>query len=164
MLDDLHKVLQTAMGWTNSHLHQFSCNDQVYQGYSEDADFFHDSNLHNYEGIPVNSLLQKVKDQMVYEYDFGDGWIHIINLEKIVESDPEITYPCCISGKMRCPPEDCGGVWAYAELLEITQNPKHDEYGTYLARVGGQFDPEYFNKDEVNERLRSKDFGCWQAF
>ena len=54
---------------------------------------------------------------------------------------------------MKCPPEDCGGVWGYAEMLEILKQPDHEEYESNLEWLGDEFDPEYFNKDEVNKWL-----------
>jgi len=61
-----------------------------------------------------------------------------------------VKYPICIKGKRACPPEDCGGIWRYEELLAILQDPNHEEYKETLEWVGNDFDPEYFNKDEIN--------------
>jgi len=58
-----------------------------------------------------------------------------------------------VVGEMKCPPEDCGGVWGYAEMLEILKQPDHEEYESNLEWLGDEFDPEYFNKDEVNKWL-----------
>ena len=99
---------------------------------------------------------------MSYEYDFGDGWNHEIVLEKILPFDDKVEYPVCIKGKMNCPLEDCGGVWGYADLLKVLKNPQHKEYDELVDWVGDEdFDPEYFDKDEVNELLREKNYGCW---
>ena len=62
---------------------------------------------------------------------------------------------------MNCPPEDCGGVWGYEDLLEIIKNPGHEEYEEYMEWLGGAFDPKDFNKDEINKRLKTKDYGCF---
>jgi hypothetical protein len=90
----------------------------------------------------------------VYEYDFGDGWEHGIQLEKIVGPEPGVHYPRCLAGRRACPPEDCGGVWGYAELLEILADPRHPEHAERLEWLGGPIDPEAFDPDEVNNLLK----------
>ena len=66
---------------------------------------------------------------------------------------------------MNCPPEDCGGVWGYENMLEILKQPKHEEYEELVEWLGDDdFDPEYFDKEEVNELLREKDYGCESFF
>ena len=86
----------------------------------------------------------------LYTYDFGDNWEHIITLEKILPRKKEVKYPICIKGERACPPEDCGGIWRYKELLAILQDPNHAEYKETLEWVGKDFNPEYFDKDEIN--------------
>jgi hypothetical protein len=86
----------------------------------------------------------------VYTYDFGDNWEHKIQLEKILPREEGVTYPICIKGKRACPPEDCGGIWGYAELLEILGNPNHEEYEEMLEWLGGEFDPEHFDVEEIS--------------
>jgi len=157
LLPDLHKIIQTTMGWTNSHLHQFVKNQEYFALPSDDDwDAFP---THDYRKIKLNSLLKRTKDKLTYEYDFGDGWKHEILLEKILPFDESLKYPVCLAGKMSCPPEDCGGVWGYSDMLEILKDPEHEEYEKYLEWLGGDFDPEDFDKDEVNEMLRTKNFG-----
>lgn len=161
LLSDFHKIIQTAMGWTNSHLHQFIKDRTFYAPHMEEEDdFWPRPNRIDYEKITISELLKKEKDKIIYEYDFGDGWRHDIVLQKILPPDDKADYPVCLSGKMNCPPEDCGGVWGYAEMLRILNQPDHEEYESYRKWLGGDFDPEYFDKDEVNEMLREPDFGC----
>jgi len=160
LLSDFHKVIQTSMGWTNSHLHQFIKNRTFYTVKMQDDDFWDEMDNVDYKNMKVSDLLKKEKDKIVYEYDFGDGWEHDIILEKILPSDSNAKYPTCLNGKMNCPPEDCGGVWGYSDMLEILKNPDHEEYENYIEWLGEKFDPEYFNKDEVNELLRQEDYGC----
>src|SRR5271157_583998 len=108
-LPDLHKVIQTVMGWYNSHLHQFRINKQSYSLPDEDElmEFI------DYRKIKLNSLITNEKQKFYYDYDFGDGWEHTIILEKIIQKDKDIKYPVCIDGKRKCPPEDCGGDGGY---------------------------------------------------
>lgn len=83
-----------------------------------------------------------------YVYDFGDSWEHEIRLEKILPREKR-KYPACIAGKRACPPEDCGGIWGYEEFLEIIKDPEHEEYEDMLDWVGGEFDPEHFDIEDV---------------
>ena len=85
-----------------------------------------------------------------YTYDFGDNWEHKIQLEKILPRDKNIEYPACIAGKRACPPEDCGGIWGYEEFLEAINNPDHEEHEEMLEWVGGEFNPEHFDVNEVS--------------
>jgi hypothetical protein len=89
-----------------------------------------------------------------YEYDFGDGWLHQVTVEKVLPADPEMRLPLCLKGKRACPPEDVGGVWGYENFLEAIRDPDHPEHDEYLEWVGGEFDPESFDIDDVNAALR----------
>lgn len=145
-LKDLHDLLQIAMGWTDSHLHQFNTNSAVYG--QPDIEF----GMHriNENRVRLDEVLRRVKDTMTYDYDFGDGWEHKIVLEKIIEIPDDGAVPSCIAGARACPPEDCGGVWGYAELLEVTSDPSHPEHEEMLEWIAEDFDPERFDIAEVN--------------
>ncbi|MEI6454805.1 MAG: plasmid pRiA4b ORF-3 family protein [bacterium] len=160
LLSDFHKIIQTSMGWTNSHLHQFIRDETFYTHRIEEDDFWEEMRNVDYKDMRISDLLENEKEKIVYEYDFGDGWEHDIILEKIITDDSPVTGPTCIAGKMNCPPEDCGGPWAYPDLLTILKNPKHKKYQGIVEWIGEPFDPEYFNKDEVNKLLKKRNFGC----
>lgn len=158
LLVDFHKIIQTTMGWSNTHLHQFIKDGNFYSV----KDMFQDEmDCIDYKKkkIRVSDLLKKEKDKLVYEYDFGDSWEHEILLEKILPYDNNINYPICLDGKMNCPPDDCGGIWGYADILDIVKQPDHEEYDSFMEWLGDDFDPEYFDKDEVNDLLKEKNFG-----
>lgn len=86
---------------------------------------------------------------MKYLYDFGDGWEHSIELEQILFKVEKRKYPICIAGERSCPPEDCGGVYGYEDLLEILKNPDHEEYKQMKTWAGRQFNPEKFDPKKV---------------
>ncbi len=160
-LPDLHRIIQTTMGWTNSHLHQFVKEEYFYKEWTEEEEDFWDTQCDiDYKDTKISELLKQEKDQIIYEYDFGDGWEHDIILEKIHPFDNKTEYPVCLDGKLNCPPEDCGGPWGYANLLEILKQPDHKEFDMYSEWLGGEFDPEDFNKSEVNELLKTDNYGC----
>lgn len=98
--------------------------------------------------------IRKEGQKLRYEYDFGDGWEHELLLEKILPAEADVHYPRCLKGKRACPPEDCGGVWGYADLLEAMVDESHPEREMYLEWLGGGLDPEAFDLTEINEILR----------
>lgn len=159
-LPDLHKILQTVMGWTNSHLHQFVFNNSFY-ALPDDESF---PDIVDYRKIKLDSLITAPKSKIMYEYDFGDGWEHDIVIEKVLERDNNMLYPVCTGGKRNCPPEDCGGPLGYESLVDIISDPGHGEYDDMIEWLGDDFDPEEFDSDLVNELLREKDFGCIELF
>jgi len=106
-LAKLHRIIQLAMGWYDSHLHQFIVGEKYYGVPSIDE--FSELELKDERKARLSQVLWKSKQKMVYEYDFGDGWEHEILLEKVLQPDPGVRYPRCIGGARACPPEDCGG-------------------------------------------------------
>ena len=94
------------------------------------------------------------KARLTYEYDFGDSWEHQILVEKIQPPHPGAQYPVCLAGKRACPPEDCGGICGYGELLEVIRDPTHEEYESMMEWLGGSFDPEEFDIARVNRWLQ----------
>jgi hypothetical protein len=156
---DFHKVIQTTMGWTNSHLHQF-VKGRVFPEPPPEDDFL-DSTGIDYTGYIISRLREKKNDKIVYEYDFGDGWEHIIKLEKVID-EHEGTLPVCTKGALNCPPEDVGGIWGFQEFKKVIKNPRHPEHEEYKEWVGEHYDPDYFGPDEINEMLQDDNFGVFK--
>lgn len=147
------------MGWTNSHLHHFIKNREFYSLPSEDdLDNF---NI-DYRSLKINDLLKVEKDRMIYEYDFGDGWKHDIILEKQIMLDDDFVVPVCIKVVLACPPEDCGGVWGYSDLISVLNDPKHEDHEEMKEWVGEFFNPEYVDLEEINDNLKEENFGCFE--
>ena len=148
----LHNILQVVMGWMNSHLHHFFINGEFYGEPLDDE--FGDMKTKDEARFKLNQLVSGKGFRFVYEYDFGDSWLHDLVIEKILPSENGVYYPVCIAGKQACPPEDVGGVWGYQDFLKAIANPKHPEHKDLLEWIGGSFDAEYFNLEEVNIQLR----------
>lgn len=159
-LRELHQIIQTVMGWTNSHLHQFIKDGQYFLPKYPDDEFWDDTIQHNYIWTKVHDLLKEEKDTIIYNYDFGDSWDHIVLLEKIEDVQGGTPDSVCIGGERNCPPEDCGGIPGYEHLLDILDNSDDEEYEFYSEWVGEDFDPEYFDPDEVNDLLQEENYGC----
>lgn len=147
---DLHVAIQDSMGWLDYHLHVFRVRnpdmgktDQI--GIPDDDPFEGDEPFLPGWEIPMAQYLKQTGDRADYEYDFGDGWEHDIVLEKISARVPRTKYPICIDGARACPPEDCGGIPGYEEMLNVLLDPNHEEYSSTLEWVGGGFDPSAFD-------------------
>jgi hypothetical protein len=151
-LPELHDVLQIVMGWTNSHLHQFRAAGSEYG--MPDPDFGLEDVMDE-QGVRLDRLLVREKDSMSYEYDFGDGWEHVILLEKLLPFEPNQALPVCIKAKGACPPEDVGGLWGYYRFLEAIKDPKHPEHEELKEWLADDFDPDAFDMGWVNQQLRA---------
>lgn len=149
-LGKLHQIIQEAMGWTNSHLHSFLIGGVEYGQPMPEYDF----DVRNEQGVKLSQVITEEKFKFLYTYDMGDSWEHEILVEKVLPPDSQVRYPVCLTGKRACPPEDCGGVWGYAEFLEAIRNPDHPEHEAMLEWIGGEFDSEFFDVDVVNRLLR----------
>jgi hypothetical protein len=152
-LEHLHWIVQTAFGWTNSHLHQFIIDRQYYSLPEFELDDYN-GKVGNETRTKLSQLRLKPKMKFIYEYDFGDSWIHEILVEKVLDREEGISYPICIGGKRAGPPEDCGGIWGYERMLEVIKDPDDPEHEDMMEWLGGSFDPEYFNQEEVNEQMK----------
>jgi hypothetical protein len=152
-LAKLHRILQVVMGWSDYHLHQFIVGGAYIGEPYPDYDDYLD--MHDERDVTLRQIVSGEKFKFRYEYDFGDGWLHQVLVEKVLPPQPDQQYPLCIKGKRACPPEDVGGVWGYDDFLEAIRNPDHSEHEEYLEWVGGEFDPEEFDLDGVNEVLRA---------
>jgi len=160
--EDLHLAIQDAMGWDGYHLHQFEIinpktGEKDLISIPDDEGF--DETISGAK-VKIAKYFLSPKDKANYEYDFGDGWEHEIVLEKILPAVIDSKYPQCIAGKRACPPEDCGGVWGYEDLLKIIANPKHPEYQERMEWLGDNFNPEEFDPklvefDNSKQRLQA---------
>jgi len=148
----LHDILQIVMGWEDYHLHMFTIEGLIFGDPADDE--YGDRITLDEANYKLSQVIYGEGQRFTYKYDFGDGWDHTLLLEKIFSPDDGVHYPLCLKGKRACPPEDVGGVWGYINFLEAVRDPDHDEYEEYLAWVGGEFDPETFDLEEVNARLR----------
>jgi hypothetical protein len=147
----LHHVIQIAMGWTDSHLHQFEIHGKRY-GVPGPEDW---EPVQDERGGRLCEVLPAPKERAVYTYDFGDGWQHDVVVEEIAKAEPGKRYPVCIAGRRACPPEDVGGPWGYARMLEVLASPDGPEREEFLVWLGDAFDSEAFDVDAVNRRFQS---------
>ncbi len=149
-LDRLHDVIQIVMGWTDSHLHEFTIGKKRYTEYPETEE--DGLECGNYR---LGQLVRKVGRTFGYLYDFGDHWEHEVTLENSGYFNSQLYYPIeCLDGARACPPEDVGGVGGYFEFCRAMSDPYHEEHDSYMQWWGGEYDSEYFDVEEVNWELR----------
>ena len=148
-LAELHRALQVAMGWDDYHLHEFEVAGVRYG--ADDGE--------GWGPAPKDerrTRLDRVASKgtrFTYEYDFGDGWEHDIEVEDVLDAEAGKAYPVCTAGQRACPPEDCGGVWGYEGFLAAVSDPSHEDHERQLEWVGGEFDPEHLDLAAVNQVL-----------
>ncbi len=153
---DLHHIVQAVMGWDNAHLYQF------FKDYNGDriGMIFDDGwgldDMLDAETVKISDYLANKGDSIYYEYDFGDGWQHLIKVKELKKDEKhrDGNYPRCLEGANACPPEDCGGFGGFEYLMEVLSNKKHPEHKDMKEWMGGNFDREYFNLDEINQILK----------
>ena len=153
LLEHLHYVIQLSMGWTNSHLHSFRIQGMEYGMPMPEFDFGGEQ-MRDEKTVKLSQLIPGEKFKFIYLYDFGDSWEHELLIEKVLEAEAGVDYPICTKAKRACPPEDCGGIWGYHDFVEAVQDPEHPEHEEMLEWVGGSFDPEEADPEEINEQLQ----------
>ena len=135
-LDRLHDVIQIVMGWTDSHLHEFTIGNKRYTEYPESKE----------DGLAcgryrLGNLIKQKGRTFRYQYDFGDGWEHELKLEESRYFNPEMQSEiACLEGARACPPEDVGGVHGYFEFCHALKDPRHKEHESFMEWSGGNFD------------------------
>ena len=149
---ELHHTIQVVMGWKNYHLYKFEVGDTVIA----DRRLWDEDEMGPITDVKeesVGKVFTEVGTTAVYEYDFGDSWMHHLELVDRSTHPTQEVSPLVISGENACPPEDCGGIHGYKELLEVLKNPKHPEYRETKAWVGSTFNPIKFSVDACNKEL-----------
>lgn len=150
-LSDLHDVLQIVMGWTDSHLYIFEIHGVEY-GVPSDEDY---EEVTDAKKVKFSKLELHEKDKFRYTYDFGDDWVHTIKVEKILPGENPYGSPFCLEGERNCPPEDCGSIPGYEDIVEAMKNKKSKEAKEFIEWLGEPYDPEYFDIEEINKRLKN---------
>jgi hypothetical protein len=147
----LHTVIQIAFGWDDSHLHVF---DTPYGSFgTADADLGHRPET----SVTLEQVAPAANSTLRYTYDFGDDWDHDILVEEVLDHNETAGYPRCTGGRRAAPPDDCGGIWGYAELVEVLNDPADQEHKDRLEWLGlddaAEFDPDRFDAAAVTRAL-----------
>jgi len=149
-LDELSQVLLDAMGWEGGHLHRFLQGALSYSNTEFELEEAEDESKYS-----LGEIVSKEDDKFEFEYDFGDGWVHKVVVEQLCPTEDGVHYPVCLDGARACPPEDCGGVGGYDELVAAMAEPRHPRRKEWLESLGGKaFEADTFDLKEINDRLR----------
>jgi len=153
---DLHDAIQAAMNWEDYHLHEFEMQnpktgmlDRIGTE-GDDYEAFSDESLVPENKAKISKYFTLENKVALYTYDFGDNWQVKIRLEKILPRKEGVKYPVCTAGKRAAVPEDIGGIGGYENMLEILEDPEHEEYEDTVEWLGEDFDPEYFDPKDVS--------------
>lgn len=150
-LDRLHTVIQVAFGWSNTHLHVFETDFGEFG--VADAGLGHRSAAE----VTLEQVAPAVKGKLRYTYDFGDGWVHDVVVEKVLDRGDATSLPRCTGGRRAAPPDDCGGILGYADLVEVLRDPADAEHEDTVEWLGlddaGEFDPDRFDAGSVTRAL-----------
>jgi hypothetical protein len=151
-LAKLDRVVQAAMGWTNSHLHDWHIERKRYGAPHPEWD--NEGDMLDDRKFTVGSVLADSVQEFDYQYDFGDGWEHRISVEKRLAPQPDYnTWPMCISGANACPPEDVGGPPGYMDFVHAIRTSTHEEHQQMWLWNGGPFDPAAFSANDANRAI-----------
>lgn len=156
-LSKLHDLLQTAFAWEDAHMHHFfNKENQFFAPPEMTVDDFGGPPTRDTSQTCLNEVMTKLKDVLRYEYDFGDGWMHFIALEEIIDDAGGALVPACIAGENAAPPDDCGGPPGYMNLVQVLADPANQEYGELLEWVGDKFDPHHVDIHAITARLHPR--------
>ena len=150
-LPKLARWLEAVMGWEGYHLHSFDVAGLQFGAPDEDADYVIDERR-----VTVKQVLPGVGSALRWDYDFGDGWEHDVEVEAIDEPSAAVRYPVCLDGAKACPPEDCGGVSGYDELRAVLADPTHPDYEHLSGWAPPGFDADRFDLVDANQRMRAR--------
>jgi hypothetical protein len=149
-LDTLHQVIQICMGWEDAHLHEFDVKNTPVPPAGEGA-------IIDESAISISQLHAAKIKQIIYTYDFGDDWRHLIRIENAMPEQMGLAYPRCVDGEGSCPVEDCGGIERWLRLLDslcYAQRERGPDIEDLLSWLGQNFKPASWNLEETNKQLQ----------
>lgn len=149
-LRTLHDIVQAAMVWENRHLWHFEAGDRRYGRPDPE---WPDQNLADARNVRLAALLARGVRQLVYTYDYGDDWRHLITVEAVEPSEADRLYPRFVTGERQSPPEDVGGFPGFEPFLEAMADPAHPEHADLLRWHGGPFDPTLVDRAAIDNAL-----------
>ena len=161
---ELNAIIQLAFNWCGYHLYSFEIGSRENRDYTvieipNDMLYDFDFKIVNSTKTKIDKYFDKI-EKLEYTYDFGDNWVHNIQIESVVESEEKLKNPICLKAKMASLPEDCGGPWGYEDLLNVINNPKDKRYNDMKDWLNEGYsvwydDRTYVDLDEINMELEA---------
>ncbi len=153
--DRFHQVVFLVMGWMNAHLHEFRVGDRGIGMLLNDG--FDVPGVEDETNIFLHEMNFQEGDKLLYLYDFGDNWEHLLQVEQIAKG--ALAAPSCLNGENACPPEDCGGIPMYNEMVRMHNDPDASQDEDAMLWLPEDFSPTDFDIKAVNAELAK--FGAW---
>lgn len=146
----LHDIVQQTVGWFDYHLWEFTIGEQRY-GLPMDEDW---GTLPRKTAAKVRlrDILKSNRTIIDYVYDFGDKWEHRIIVTDVRRGDPQLSYPRYVGGEGAGPPEDCGGVPGFYEMLDARADPQHPGHAEAVVWLD-DYDPELIDEEPIKYAL-----------
>jgi hypothetical protein len=145
----LSLILIAAMGWNNSHPHEFLIGDQrIGMCFDDDPEDDIDE-----KSVTVLQALREER-RFSFAYDFGDSWDHDVVVEDLTWSSVALTFAVCLEGENACPPDDVGGASGYRRFVKAITDPEHEEHDRTIGWVDGPFDPTEFDVAKANALMQ----------
>lgn len=173
-LEQVHACVQAVFEWENSHLHEFAKvgagRKPAVERFDSGFDLGDDGSGPPESDVRLIDVFSESGASLHYTYDFGDNWEHEIRLEETREAEKVLPPALCLAGERAGPPDDCGGIWGYALMIEAGLDPEHPEYEEYTEQIefiygeGATFDPEHFDLARANRRLAAAVATGYQAW
>jgi len=153
--DKLHKILQIAMGWEEMHMFEFIKGKSRIVMKVNEENPSPGEKTYSISATPVNLFLLKARSWVDYWYDFGDDWFHRVTVIQVLPDDPNVTHPQCLKALRACPPEDCGGIPGYLDMLYLLESKKpKSEYNELIEWLGDDFKPGFVDIAKINAGLK----------
>jgi hypothetical protein len=146
----LHDVIQAAMGWFDYHLWEFTIGKQRF-GLPMEEDWG-TAPRKEASKVRLRDVLQSRKTVIDYLYDFGDSWEHRLTVTNVRAGSADGSYPCYIGGERNAPPEDCGGIPGFYEMLEAIADPSHPNH-TEAKEWADEYDPDIVDELPIKYAL-----------
>ncbi len=152
-LADLHLVIQYCMGWQDMHMHHFQIGLKFYS--PQMADDYAETVILDESRFTLDNFEMDLLRGIVYTYDFGDNWEHVVMLEKVIVASEAKPYPVLVEAARACPPEDIGGIPGFQDYLETLADPEHEDHKELANLPGLQgYDPNHVDIEAINHFLQ----------
>jgi hypothetical protein len=149
-LSRLHDSIQIVFDWFDYQTHAFNLDDLRFGNPLKREDI----NIEDDRDVALADLDPETRERFTYSYHFGEGWQVEIKIEKALALAKGQSYPACLAGERAGPPEDCGGLEAYHDMLACLKEPDTDLGREWREWVGPDYDAASCDLEKINKALK----------
>lgn len=149
-LSRLHDSIQVIFDWFDYQTHAFNLDDLRFGNPLKRQEL----SIEDDRDVTLADLDLEHRDRFSYGYHFGDGWQVEIKVEKVEAPQKGVHYPHCLAGERAGPPEDCGGLEAFHDMLSCIKDPHTDLGREWLEWLGPDYRPDQCDLEKINKALR----------